>query len=315
VVFLSLALMLLLATVGRASGPSAAEVMARARRAVDAYSYHGVRRVEARSGSQTLVLRQRVYHAPGGRERFEILQPPSMAGNLAILDGRTHWRYYPARHQAYKSRATLHGSDPLAASLFAPAGRSRLALVGTATVAGHPCHVLGVSGQDGKRRLTAYVDESRYVLLGVDRRGPDGSLVDSWRFETIQFVKSFRGSLFVFRPPADTRVVSERTEATRVGLAEAARRLGIQPLLPRKLPDSFRLLEDRVTIVRRGKHEALWMPFSNGVETFSIFQSRTLPRNAQPPAHSVRWDVGAYTLLIVGHLEASELAVIKASLP
>ncbi len=299
-----------------AGEPTAAEVVARARKASDAYSYSGVRRVETRSAGQTLVILQKVYRSPGGHERFEIVSPASMAGNLAILDGRTHWRYYPSRHEANRSSATFRGSDPLAASLFNSGGRMRLALGGKVTIVGRTCFVLNVSDANGKRRLTAYVDAATYVLLGVDRLRPNGALVDSWRFESLKFVKSLDHSgLFTFRPPAGTRVVSQPSETTRVRLQEAARTLGMRPLLPTRLPDGYRLIEDRVTVVRHGSQAALGMPFSNGVETFTIFQSRSLPRNARPRAHAVRWDVDGYTLLVVGHLDDDDLSMIKRALP
>jgi outer membrane lipoprotein-sorting protein len=298
-----------------AAGPTAAEVVARARKASDAHSYMGVRRVEARQGNHTLIIRQKVYRAPGGHERFEIVSPASMAGNLATLDGRTHWRYYPNRHEASRTRATFRGSDPLAADLFNSGGRMRLALGGNVTLAGRPCYTLNVSDASGKRRLTAFVDTATCILFGVDRLRPNGGLVDSWRFESVKFVKSLDHALFTFRPPAGTRVLGQSTQTTRVRLNEAARSLGMQPLLPTRLPEGYRLLQERVTVVRRGRHEALWMPFTNGVETFSIFQSRSLPRTTRPGAHAVRWDVDGYTLLVVGHLNEAELSALKGSLP
>jgi outer membrane lipoprotein-sorting protein len=277
-------------------------------------AYTGVRTLELYRGDRKVTITQKVSHAPGGRYRFEVVAPREMAGELIVSDGRRVWRYSPRRGEAYVGPAHPPGgwSPP------SPGGAQKKltwSLGGEQTVAGRRCLVIVLRGAQGQDLLQLAVDAEHHVPLASERRCLGGRLAERWYFREVTFPATIDHKVFTFEPPAGVRVVHRPAHAQRVPLEEAERRLQMKALVPEKLPAGFALLREQVSIVRHGPHRALWLPFSNGARTFSIFQSRRLPPHVPLPLAAARWDVGPYTLVVVGKLSPKELEQMRSCLP
>jgi outer membrane lipoprotein-sorting protein len=304
------------------AAPTVDEILARARSARGTANYTGVRRLQLAT-APTTVVRERVYHGAGARERFEVIEPAAMAGRIHICDGECQWRYDPRRRVVEVMTVSKQVRDwwpprPPGPGAHgpgaAPTDRPSWACAGDARIAGRDCYVVSFSAHGNKRRTTLYVDASHYVVLGLERRRADGGAGDTWRFEKVQFVQSLDPGLFTFKPPAGTKVVQVRGHAEPLALDAAERTLKMHAIVPSVLPPGFWLDECRIAVVRlKGRH-ALWMPFTNGAETFSIFQTWKLPEDARGPARATRWDFGPYTLLVVGKLTKHELEAMRQHL-
>jgi len=75
------------------------------------------------------------------------------------------------------------------------------------------------------------------------------------------------------------------------------------------------LERDSVAVTRHQGHFMLWLPFSNGLDTFSMFQG---PRRLQPPPKvagaSQWWLADKYCFALVGPLPPEEIQKIRASM-
>jgi len=310
----------LVASVGLAgAAPSIAELLAKVR--ADQASYKGVRQVHFQGPQGPFVVRQKVYHAPGGRVRFEVLSPPSMAGRLHVSDGRRQWQYDPHRREVKEMEIPQHlrrscGRYGQGYPYRVPEWEqlSRWRQKGEARVAGRACYVLTFLGHDNKPTMTVYVDSQQFTVLGLERRSPAGRLVEAWKFESVEFPPTIDPKLFTFTPPAGTRVVRRAASTQPIALPQVHEKLRMRPILPTWLPNGYRLVEDRIAVVRRHNRDILWIPFSNGAETFSLFQSFRLPPGHPGPPKAARWDFGPYTLLVVGKLTPKELEAMRKSL-
>lgn len=302
------------------AGPSIAELLSKVR--ADQASYKGVREVHFLGPRGVFVVRQRVYHAPGGRERFEVLSPPSMAGRLHISDGKRQWRYDPQQREATETPIPPHlrhrcGAQAPHKSPRCPREWDEPAhwrQRGTARVAGRMCYGLDFLWPGGKPTLTLWVDGQYFAVLGLERRARDGRVIEAWKFQSVEFVRELDPNLFTFTPPPGTRVIRHRAPAEPIALADVEQRLRMKPVIPSWLPPGYRLVEERVAVIRRRECEVLWLPFSNGTETFSLFQSFRLPPYKRGPRGAVRWDFGPYTLVVVGKLTPQELEAMRKSL-
>ncbi|MCX7599298.1 MAG: hypothetical protein N2512_10625 [Armatimonadetes bacterium] len=183
-----------------------------------------------------------------------------------------------------------------------------------ATVAGRKCYVLEWGCPAGKPALTLYVDSKQFVILALERRAPNGALVENWKFEVVEFPEKLDPKLFTFVPPQGTRIIRPGPPAEPIALSDVPKKLRMKPVIPAWLPPGYRLLEQRVAVLRKHKREVLWLQFSNGTDTFSLFQSFRLPPYKQGPPGAVRWDYGPYTLVVVGRLSPQEFEAMRKSL-
>lgn len=316
---LSLVALVVFPPCGALAAPSAKSIIAHARAAAAKLYYEGDRVVNsAPTGGKAITATQRVYRGPNGRERVEIMAPKSIAGRLYVCDGHRQWRYYPKRHIVQ----IIGVPEQLRLGPLAPKSDedtddlpAAWHYTGKAHVAKRPCYVVGFTGPEGHLRTTLYIDCAHYGVLGLDRLDSAGTLLESWRFETVGFVSSLNPAIFTFRPPKSARVVEIRGNATRMSLGEAEKKLNLRAIIPTHLPVGYHLNKTRVAIVRRDSHHVLWLQFSNGAETFSMFESVRLPKVDAKKGGVTRWDCGRYTVIVVGRLTERELRRMRESLP
>lgn len=302
------------------AAPTVGEILAKLW--ADRATYQGVRDVHFYGPRGPFVVRQKVYHTPGGRERFEVVSPSSMAGKLHVSDGERAWLYDPQQQQAtemplpphFKRQCGRAGSERKTRPPWMSGSASGWRQRGMATVAGRPCYVLELLWPAKTPTLVLYVDSEQFVVLAFERRTPDGRLAESWKFESVEFVQKLDRKLFTFTPPPGTKVIRPGPPAEPIALSEVYKRLRMKPVIPSWLPPGYRLVEERVAVVRKRNREVLWLQFSNGLDTFSVFQGFRLPPDKQGPPGAVRWEYGPYTLVVVGKLSREQLEAMRKSL-
>lgn len=300
----------------RAGTPTAEQILAKVRAAAGTITCEGVRTLTIRRGPRTVTIKQKVYYGSGKRQRFETIEPQEMAGDVAVSDGRRLWRYIRARNEVRVTAPPPVVPGPPPGPGRGRRGRGHVwTVVGEEQVAGRSCWVLSLRGPHGRQVARLSVDKRTYMVLAASHTSIGGRASEEWRFVTIRYNPKLPESIFVFKPPRGARVVSGPALPRRMPLAKAEQLLGMKALIPKYLPPGYRLVGERTGIVKRGPMAALWLVFTNGTRTFSIFQSRKIPQAGKPPRAVARWDVGPYTLLVVGDVSAEEAEKMRKSLP
>lgn len=297
-----------LAALPSARADRATDVLAAAVRAEQTVSYRATAELRIMRGAQTTSTQTlKIANAPGNRRRTEVTAPPAEAGRLIVRNGRTEWEYWPRLGRVLQrtlpdpesiTRQRLGALKTAQATLYA-------AYTGVATVAGRKCHVVTVSPPDGRLvSKRVWVDAENYVELKWERYSGGRKPSVTWAVRSISFGAVPEG-LFHFRPPARTRVTKE-PNAPEMPLAEAERQVGFRAVLPGKLPAGYALDRACVGVVRFGGSAALWLRFSNGVDSFSLFESGRLGKTPQRLAQATRWDTATRTYLLIGRLSQQD---------
>ncbi|MBC7288493.1 MAG: hypothetical protein H5T86_10720 [Armatimonadetes bacterium] len=280
-------------------------------------SFGGVREVEMPAPGGVLRMKQQVLFAPGGRHRFETIWPRQKAGELIVSDGRELWVYNPRQKTAYVFPAPPpHPWLPPAPPRAGGPWWHQWRVAGQAKIAGRRCHVLVLQSPRGREIARLWIDADKYVVLGARRQSIWHRHAHQWQFEKASFDIPPAVDAFQFKPPPGVRVVRHQVGVIAKGLKEAEAALGMKALVPGKLPEGFNLVPERSSAIQHGARRALWLVFSNRAQTFSIFQSWRLPPHVKlPPGAVARWDVGPYTLIVVGELSREQLEAMRRSLP
>jgi outer membrane lipoprotein-sorting protein len=298
--------------------PTPEQLFEKMKAAAQSVTYQGIRVLEIQHGPQHIILKQKAYFAPGGKQRFEVISPPEMLGDVAVADGTHHWRYSRKRNEVRVFQFPLWGGHMipmLPDQCKSLRNNTSWRVAGQTKLAGREAWVLVLVGPQEKQLAKLTVDQEKYVVLAAEHHRMRGAGVEKWHFESVRFPPRLDANLFSFQPPPGAKVIRGPFPPQKLPLAEAEKRLGIEALVPRYLPPGYTMVKDGVGVIRRGPYAALWMMFKSDARTFSIFQSKRLPGNAKPPHAVARWDVGPYTLIVVGDINSAEAEKIRRSLP
>ncbi len=271
-----------------------------------------------RHGEKVRGFRQKVSRDGGGRERVEVLEPPDRRGRLEVCDGKTRWEYYPQANKVIIShvrpaRPGMGEDSP--GQHGPPPQRLQASYLGDAHVASRTTHIIELSGPAGHPVRKLWVDREKFVQLKMQRFDLRGNVIYSAYFTTINYRPRFAPGLFVFTPPPNCRIVRMPDELPRMTLDEAQRQVGFKAKLPGYLPEGFELERSRVAVPRMKKHLVLWLPFSNGVDRFSLFQGpRALQIRHGQSERGEWWVAGEFCFVLTGSLPAEEVRKIKASM-
>lgn len=275
--------------------------------------------------------RLRVWHGAGDRRRQEVLSPSAMMGELIVDNGRTRWHYSPRTQDVDVSPSSLslrraEISERLLSSNF------RLTYVGQASIAGRPTRIVELHSiypaRDSQR---LWLDTATGLPLRVERRDPEGSLVETSAFTSIQVPAKLSAETFEFVIPPRAKVTTNvQVIASGRSLPELKADLPFPVKMPTYLPPGFEVLDVHV-IETRGVRSLHWR-LSDGLDMLSLFQTNRenlAPKPALAEAFSsgrtqgylithgdhrmLCWKTreGAFTL--IGDLGQAELDQIAAS--
>jgi outer membrane lipoprotein-sorting protein len=266
------------------------------------------------NGHQVACRTQRLVKADGNRKRIEAIGDP-VGGGLIVSNGRWEWEYRPAA-RIVRQRELLPLSEIHRLQLQTlEAVRDTLhpEYEGEAKIAGRKCYVIAVKPPDGARtRKRMWVDESHFTELKSVRYGPTGDIQATWTVKEVQFGVKVDRRWFEFVPPADCKVY--RIPATsRVSLADAEARAGFSAVLPGWAPEGYVFLREQCAVIQMGPRKVLWLQWSNGVDSYSLFESLPVGRPPRDFPRATVWEAQGRSFVLTGWLSPEDRRKIQES--
>jgi outer membrane lipoprotein-sorting protein len=280
--------------------------------------FSGIRTVVIfENGEKVHGVEQKIDCDAPGNLRIVIIEPQNQRGKLCLTAGQDHWEYDPA------SGRTVYTNLPPAeqvvqtrlAELEQLADRMKMQYVGAESVAGRPAHVVKVYTIRGLPVKKSWVDTQHYVELKTQRFDSHAQVKSSAYYTRIDYSPSFAPGLFDFEPPADATVIDTGQSTRRMPLEQAEKRAGFSAVLPTYLPSGYHFLRDRTGVIEINGQPTIWLSFSNGADTFSLFQ-RPASDTMQAIRHdrSITWHDGNYRFTLMGTLAGDEVKRVKSSI-
>jgi len=288
-------------------------------RAAGNVAYLGIRDIVIfDKGRKVSGYQQKITRMPGNRERIVVLYPPDQRGRLKVCNGSEVWEYWPHQNKVIHQQLRP----------FAEQRQQRLAVLsslkrtlearslGDGIVAGRLCHIIAFSDYSGRLVRKVWLDGLTTVELKVQRFGSDERLAYSSYYTTINFHPQLDETMFVFEVPEGAIVRELPPPPQRMTLADAQAKVGFRALVPARLPPGYVFQQDQVAVNDHRGQPLLWLPFTNGVDTFSLFQSPA-PLQCETSVRSrvVTWTQGGYSFVLVGTLSNKEIRSIQRSMP
>ena len=299
------------------SNPQALDILKRSILAEGTVNFSGVRSVVVFEASlKTQGYQQQVYEKAPGKLRMTVIDPEAQRGRLCVSNGRIHWEYLPA-----KSRVTRRELPPAEqararrlADLERLTARMRVEYLGTETIVGRTSHVVTVSAGSGSPLKKIWADAEHYLPLKMQRFDPQGRVKLSMYYTSINFQPQYTAGMFDFEPPAGCVVQASDDLPERIALSEAETRAGFKAALPKYLPPGYSFEAKRVAVIPLKGRKVLWLTFSNGADTFSIFQrKRGVALAPRQSGRSMDWAAGAYSFTLVGQISCAEMNKVRES--
>ncbi len=315
---LALGILVALATCAHAQvSDKALNVLRQSILAQGTVSFSGLKTVVIfRGGEKVRGYQEQVYEKAPGKRRWAVIAPEDQRGRLCIRNGQVQWEYSP-KHASVVRRELPTAEDLCAqrlTDLDRLRTRTRIQYLGTETIANRPAHIILVSTRQGVPVKKTWIDTEHYVPLKTQQFDCKGLIKSSAYYEAINYQPQYADGMFDFTPPAGCTVQNAPPPPRRMKLPAAEKVVGFRALIPRYLPPGYRLQTSQVAVTRQGGQVILWLPFSNGVDTFSIFQR---PLGAPPPAgragRSLSWHVGDFSFTLVGGLPQDEMKQVRDS--
>lgn len=269
-----------------------------------------------RDGEKVRGYQEQVYEKAPGKRRWAVIAPDDQKGRLCIRNGQVQWEYSP------KHAKVVRRELPTAADLCAERltgldrlrTRTRIQYLGTESIAGRSAHVILVSTKQGVPVKKTWIDTEHYVPLKTHQFDCNGLMKSSAYYEAINYQPQYADGMFDFTPPADCKVQNAPAPSKRMALLDAEKVVGFRALIPGYLPPGYRLQTNQVAVTRQGGRVILLLPFSNGVDTFTIFQwphgAPVLPSRG---GRSLNWNLGHFSFILVGALPQGEMKQVRDS--
>jgi outer membrane lipoprotein-sorting protein len=293
--------------------PQGYSVLARCLYAAFGVDYSGTRQIDVyKGGAKTKSFQQAVLHGRGNKQRISM-----SGGQMVVTNGHTTWEYLPARSKVVvrdMADPKRELADKLA-SLRRTASNMDLRYEGTTTVAGRSVYVVQILDPRGQLLKRVWADTARGVELAAERYDSHGGIKFSSFFVEVSFSPTFPAEAFSFQTPAGVQVEQAPAPRRRMAMADAERAAGFAGIVPSYLPPGHSFDSDGVSVIQRQGRAVLWLTFSNGVDSFSLFESgipADMPRHV--PRRVVVWTRGTYLFSLVGRLPDDEVERIKAGL-
>lgn len=305
------------------SPPPVQQILRQMFRAELAVPLEGVQVTKDKKGRE---LRQKVSKKPPRFLRVEVLSPGPRKGEVLVRNGDMQWHYRPRLEKTVVQQPIASGENLTPRKLAPQVERLRknftAEYVGTEKVAGRETAVIAIKPNNPDlptRKI--WVDTEKFVALKHEQRAPDGTLIQSVEFETINFSPEFDKATFEFTPPPDAKVVHAEWNVVP-NMKALQTNAPFTPGVPLYRPKGFQLKNAAIRKVKAAEPPEIWLRFSDGLNDFSLFQKRlpfnalsfpVKPRPLQGPRGGLVWTKDGYLFTLVGELPASELHRIAQS--
>lgn len=298
--------------------PEPLEILRQSILARSSVDFSGIRTVVIfEDGEKVHGVQQKIDCQAPDSLRIVVIEPRSEQGKLCLTTGREQWDYNPASGRAVHTKLPPPEQvvQTRLAELEQLVDRMNMQYVGVDSIAGRPAHVVKVYTIRGLPVKKSWVDRQYYVELKTQRFDSHGRVKSSAYYTRIDYSPSFAPDLFEFQPPADATVIEAGRSTRRMPLEQAEKQAGFEAVLPTHLPSGYHFHRDRTGLIEVNGQPTIWLSFSNGADTFSLFQRRA-SGEMEPIRHdrSVTWHDGNYRFTLMGSLASDEAARVKASI-
>jgi len=276
----------------------------------------------------------RIDHKAPSSWRIWYVAPADAYGRLIVSNETTTYQYEPSTGRVYSNQWSA--SEPPVAGEFdvARVAQNYAIELGAATaVAGRSVDTLSLTSKHSGNLVERYwIDKKTRIVLRRERYHVDGSLAFKSEFDSFRYVNDLPKALFDLSvPPGMVLVQGAAYSPATTDVAPLAGAVHFKTIAPRDLPDGFQL--EKGNVATHDNVEALQFVYSDGLRTFSLFESASarLPKFEgesraiavgsatgqfayETGVTLVSWLDGGLNFTLVGDLTPRELARIGASL-
>jgi len=308
-----------------AAGNKAIEVLRKATLARGEVTYSGEASVTTRFGDQTpRTLKQVVHYKQGGKEQIKLLDTDGQVIVRKVSDGHNQWEYFVTRGRLLRrplpTPQERHERD--LATLDILARSFAVSLEGEDTIAGRRAYRIRIARRDGDpipvRKL--WIDRTSFVELKSERYAEDGRVTYVTALDRINLAPELQSGIFRFQPPPNLRPRVAPAPRFCGALADAQEQAGFEAIPPSRVPRGFELLDRSVCVHEHDGHPVLLLRYTNGLDSFSMFQRR-LPPDWKPPEKQPgrhrgaarTWVFRSFHFTLVGRLKPEHVEMIRDS--
>lgn len=258
------------------------------------------------NGKLTQSVTQTFSFKKGDKQYIEAIAPTSEEGSLIISNGVTLWEYSPHTHRVIERR--LENKQ-----MREQNKRKSVALIasgvdiienGEATVAGRRAFVATLKSKCGQILRKYWIDTKTGVELRCDDYRDGNKPYTSTRVTSISFAPTYVAGMFDFIPPKGAVVTQAPKPTRRMALKNAEKLAGFDARLPSAVPPGYVLEGNNVAVTTYRGKITLWLTYTNGLDTFSLFQTKSSELSSQPCREqcAVQWCSHNLRFTLVGNL-------------
>lgn len=255
----------------------------------------------------------RVYHKAPNRHRIEYISGP-LKGVVVVDDGTRTWRLDPKCKSVMSADASRSESQ-----LSLLVRNYSIRRIGTETIAGRKAKALEVRSKSAVRKRL-WIDGRTAIVLKSEEYAPDGKLISSTTYKSIDYKAPVKDSLF--RRPRDMQDTGKTM--TREGLSKT---VGFKVVEPKYIPKGFRLDAYRLyDCPCQCGHKSAYIRYTNGMDSISVFETPSGTGCMKMPACKVPsgkccikdqtavMTSGGKSFVVIGDVPSQELKRITDSL-
>jgi outer membrane lipoprotein-sorting protein len=306
------------AVIGVHAAPEPLQILRQSIMAPTKVDFSGVRTVVIfKDGQKVHGVQQKIDCDAPDDMRIVVIAPESQRGKLCLTSGRDHWEYNPSAGRAVytKLSAPEKVCQTRLSELEHLADRMKMQYAGSDSIAGRPAHVVKVYTTTGLPVKKTWVDTQHHLELKTQRFDSHGQVKSSAYYTSIDYSPSFQPGLFSFEPPEGVTVVRTERDAQRMPLEQVEQKAGFEAVLPTYLPPGYHFSRDRTGLIEVNGQPTIWLSFTNGADTFSLFERRASGEMGQVKHdRAVTWQDGTYQFTLMGTLASDELQQVKSSI-
>ncbi len=308
-----------------AAGNKALEVLRKATLARGEVTYSGEASITARFGDQEPRKMKRVVHCKqGGKEQVKLLDAEGRVIVRKVSDGHNQWEHFVTRGRLLQRPLPTpqERRERDLATLKILARNFAVSLEGEETIAGRPAYRIRIARRDGDlapvRKL--WIDQGSYVELKSERYAQDGRVTYVTALDRINLAPKLQPGIFRFQPPPNLRPHVAPAPRFCGTLADAQKQTGFEAIPPSRVPRGFELLDGSVCVHEHDGRPVLLLRYTNGLDSFSMFQRRLppdwKPPDKQPGRHrgaAKTWVFRSFHFTLVGRLKPEHVEMIRGS--
>lgn len=283
-------------------GATAIDILKRAQDAEEYVSYRGTKIATVFFGGRFAESFIKVVHLKPDKTRTEYFSPSRLAGIILIQNGPNIWKYYPGETSWEQVRSSaLTPPDTYRQGAF---DNYNIRLLGKDHVAGRETYVIHAAPRHaGEAAHRLWIDSQYFLIIRNEMESMRGTVLNSSRYTKINLnPKDISPTIF--------KVTGKVKTQPRTGS------LNFRVEKPSYLPKGYRLVGTAMIIIN--ERSCAHLKYSNGVNTFSIFQHRSERKSPPVPipskvTHAITWARNGMQFTMIGDLPNSELKKIANS--